>query len=101
MAGIGIDFADDAAEMANDMPLTLTYGSDSVTVCAGAVAQTDNVEDEGIFRRRGVEVLAVVADFTTLPALHDTVTLDGTMYQINERTLTADGKAVRFALDRI
>ena len=103
MSGIGIDFAADAAEMANDLGATLTWGAQSITVTTGTTNKTDDVEPEGMYQRRAIEVLASVADFTssTLPELHVVVGVGGINYQVEEIALNEDNTVARISLDRI
>lgn len=88
--------------MVNDLPTTMTWNGQSLTVTRSLVDRRDDVQAEGILFEHDVEVVAVVSDFTgALPNIRDTITVDSVQYYVDTRTLSQDGVAVTFGCKRI
>jgi len=81
---LGLDFATDIAETASDVPSTLVWSSQTVTGTRSPENQQSDRTEEYDFTRFDCEWSGVLADFTdsTLPEMHDVVTVDGVAYYV-------------------
>ena len=96
-------FSNDMDVVTNDLSHTLTWSGQSITVCKDDVLQNDDVQNEGIFQNRDVDVWATIADFTdsTLPAIYAVVSIDGVNYYIRDKEISAEKRVVKFSCTRV
>ncbi len=73
-----------------DLPATMVWHGQDISVAGSGLEQTEDLEMAGIFANRDVEVIAPVASFTGTPAVGDTVTIYGITARINRISRSAD-----------
>lgn len=93
--------AADLAYAASEMPSSLVYSGVTVTGSAGSVVKRDDVQPDGILNEAELEWHGKVADFTTVPGVRDSVTVDGIIYYVVQREVDAAGVGVVLWLRRV
>lgn len=87
--------------MRDDLPSSLVWSGQTISVTASPVTRSNDVSAEGILSVREIEVVAVIADFagSVIPEPQAVVQVDGIKYHITERETDAVG--VRMTLRRV
>lgn len=87
----GTMLSDDLGFMIADLESTLVWLAQSVSCTKGAVAKSENLEFEGIFKERDLEVAVKVSDFTSniIPPIGTKITIDGTKFRVESSSQDA------------
>lgn len=96
------ELAADLDAIIADMPHTLVWGAQSISVSMDDVVKADALQLAGVFGGRDVGVYAKLASFTssTPPTPGESVTLDGVAYRITGSRTGPDGVGWQGALQR-
>lgn len=91
----------DLAAMRDDLPSSLVWSGQTISVTASPVMRSNDVSAEGVFSVREIEAYAVITDFTdsVIPEPQAVVQVDGIKYHITERE--TDPVGVRMMLRRV
>jgi len=99
---LGIDFAADAGEIAEDFPTVLTWSGQTITGYVSTLSVSDDVSADDELRESDLEWVGQVADFTSsiLPAMRATVSIGSVKYYIVQRVVDEESAAVKLVLRR-
>lgn len=91
----------DLEAMRDDLPSTLVWSGQTISVTASPVMRSNDVSAEGILSVREIEVYAVITDFagSVIPEPQAVVQVDGIKYYITDRE--TDSVGVRMMLRRV
>lgn len=88
----------DVRAAASDVPSTLTYGAQTIACVASPIRKTSDVQEIGEFAGYDLEASFAVADLSALPAVRDTLTVDGVSYFVEQ--VDRDAQVCRVTLRR-
>jgi hypothetical protein len=88
-------FAADVDHVIKDMPATIIWRGQTLTVAAGDLAKGNKLEIEGMLINPDISFVCRAADFTTdrKPAANDKLTYGAERLRIAQVTLAPDGSA--------
>ena len=98
--------ASDFDAMAADMPCSLTAigGTALATAITGTrseIGKENDVDDSGIVNEHDLVAVFDINDFTTVPTVQQTVTIDGVDYYVDRREDGQGGIGVTFMCKRV
>jgi hypothetical protein len=88
----------DLAVIVNDLPITVTVGTSSVTGTKMSLRRDALLADEGLRQIYRFSVYLRAASLTSVPTLRSTVTISGTSYRILNIVISDDARLYRLDL---
>jgi len=93
-----MSYADDIAEMLNDLPAFYTIGATTYIGAVNEVSKGQDAGEGGFLDDFDLTLIGKKSDHSSLPAIGSKITHDSQAYRIEKITTTGDGAEVRFDL---
>ena len=93
-----MSYADDLAEMIDDLPVNYVIGSTTYTGAVNEIAKGQDASEGGFLDDFDLTLVGKKTDHSSLPAIGSKMTVDSQAYRIEKITTTGDGAEVRFDL---
>jgi hypothetical protein len=95
--------AADLQGMITDLPATLVWGSQSVSVVAGDLSKSNALEMFGVAMENGIAIVALKASFSgsTYPPVNTVVAVNGQSVRIISALVGADNVSVTLTAERV